>query len=103
MLHLHRIPLYFCAQKNRMSDFHKLTIQSITRETSKAISVGFSIPSNLKDTFSYQAGQYITLKTTINDQEVRRAYSICSTPQSGTLRVAIKEVEGGVFSTFANR
>ncbi len=103
MLHLHRNPLYFCAQKYTMSNFHTLTIQSITRETAKAISVGFLIPSGLKDIFSYQAGQYITLKTTINGQEIRRAYSICSTPESGELRVAIKEVEGGTFSTFANR
>jgi len=86
-----------------MADFHTLTIQSITRETAQAISVGFLIPSDLKDTFSYQAGQYITLKTTINGQEVRRAYSICSTPESAELRVAIKEVEGGTFSTFANQ
>lgn len=86
-----------------MSDFHTLTIQSITRETAQAISVGFLIPSELKDTFNYEAGQYITLKTTINGAEVRRAYSICSTPESGELRVAIKEVEGGTFSTFANR
>ena len=85
-----------------MSDFHKLTIQSITRETAQAISVGFSIPSDLKDTFSYQAGQYITLKTTINDTEVRRAYSICSTSQNEELRVAIKEVEDGTFSVYAN-
>jgi ring-1,2-phenylacetyl-CoA epoxidase subunit PaaE len=103
MLHLHRNPLYFCAQKYTMSNFYKLTIQSITRETAQAISVGFSIPSDLQDTFSYQAGQYITLKTVINDQEVRRAYSICSTPQSGELRVTIKEVEGGTFSTYANK
>ena len=103
MLHRHRNPLYFCAQKYTMSNFYKLTIQSITRETAQAISVGFSIPSDLKETFSYQAGQYITLKTIINDQEVRRAYSICSTPQSGALRVTIKEVEGGTFSTYANR
>lgn len=86
-----------------MSDFHTLTIQSITRETAQAISVGFLIPSELKDTFNYEAGQYITLKTTINGAEVRRAYSICSTPESGELRVAIKEVEEGTFSTFANR
>jgi ring-1,2-phenylacetyl-CoA epoxidase subunit PaaE len=103
MLHRHRNPLYFCAQKYTMSNFYKLTIQSITRETAQAISVGFSIPSDLKETFSYQAGQYITLKTLINDQEVRRAYSICSTPQSGELHVTIKEVEGGTFSTYANR
>lgn len=86
-----------------MSDFHTLTIQSITRETAQAISVGFLIPSDLKETFSYEAGQYITLKTAINGTEVRRAYSICSTPESGELLVAIKEVEGGTFSSFANR
>jgi len=103
MLQRHRIPLYFCAQKYTMPNFYTLTIQSIIRETSQAISVGFSIPADLQDTFRYQAGQYITLKTAINGEEVRRAYSICSAPQSGELRVAIKEVENGTFSTYANK
>ena len=85
-----------------MSDFHALTIQDITRETPKAVSITFGVPRELKSDFSFKAGQYITLKTEINGKEVRRAYSLCSTPKSGLLKVAVKEVEGGTFSVLAN-
>ncbi len=85
-----------------MSDFHKLAIHSITRETPQAISIGFQIPSTLKETFTYQAGQYITLKTVLDGDEVRRAYSICSSQGSDILRVTVKEVEDGTFSVYAN-
>ena len=56
-----------------MSDFHALTIQDITRETDKAVSITFGVPSQLKEQFSFKAGQYITLKTQIDGKEVRRA------------------------------
>jgi ring-1,2-phenylacetyl-CoA epoxidase subunit PaaE len=86
-----------------MSTFHKLPIAEITRETPLAISISFTIPDNLKDAFKFKAGQYITLKATINGKEVRRAYSLCSTPHSSELKVAVKEVEDGTFSKYANR
>jgi ring-1,2-phenylacetyl-CoA epoxidase subunit PaaE len=86
-----------------MSQFHKLTIQTITRETPSAVSIAFEVPFSLKEDFRFQAGQYITIKATVNGKEVRRAYSLCSTPQSGLLKVAIKEVEDGTFSKVANR
>src|SRR5690606_23405843 len=60
------------------------------------------IPETLNDLFSYQAGQYLTLRTHIDDLEVRRSYSICSAPSDGELRVAIKQMDKGKFSTFAN-
>lgn len=85
-----------------MADFHSLSIQSIKRVTDKAVAITFSVPPALKETFNFSAGQYITLKTQLNDTEIRRAYSLCSTPQEG-LTVAIKEVENGTFSTHANR
>jgi ring-1,2-phenylacetyl-CoA epoxidase subunit PaaE len=84
-----------------MAEFHKVHIQEIKQETADAVSVVFKIPEHLKTDFSFESGQYITLQTTINDENVRRAYSICSTPQSGEIRVAIKKVEQGVFSTHA--
>ena len=85
-----------------MASFYKLTIKEIKRETSKAISISFNIPEHLKKTFTFKAGQYITLKTEINGQEIRRDYSLCSSPKSGELRVAIKEVKDGTFSAYAN-
>ncbi|WP_299016037.1 ferredoxin--NADP reductase [uncultured Polaribacter sp.] len=84
-----------------MPTFHKVTIQEIKQETANAVSVVFNIPENLKEDFKFTAGQYITLEQEINGEKVRRAYSICSTPQSGALRVAIKAVENGVFSGYA--
>ncbi|RLD28169.1 MAG: flavodoxin reductase [Bacteroidetes bacterium] len=85
-----------------MSQFHKLTIKKINRETDKCVTISFNIPSALKKDFGFKAGQYITLKTEINGKEIRRDYSLCSSPKSGELKVAVKEVENGVFSKFAN-
>jgi len=84
-----------------MNTFHTLTIQDITKETADAVSIVFNIPDHLTDTFSFEAGQYVTLKKIIDGTEVRRAYSICSSPKSGVLKVAVKAVENGVFSTYA--
>lgn len=85
-----------------MSQFHKLTIKEITQETEKAVTIGFEVPEHLKDTFQFKAGQYITLKTSIDGNEVRRDYSLCVSPKSGQLKVAVKEVEDGTFSAYAN-
>lgn len=86
-----------------MSQFYSLTIQKITRETAKAVSLHFAIPDHLKDSFSFRAGHYITLKSIINGEDVRRAYSMSSTPYDGLVSVTIKEVEGGTFSVYANQ
>ncbi len=83
--------------------FHLLEIKEVCNETAECVSVVLSIPENLKDTFKFLPGQYITLKKNINGEEVRRSYSICSEPSEGELRVAIKHVENGKFSGFANR
>ena len=85
-----------------MSSFHKLSVKNIKRETDNAISLSFNIPENLKDTFTFKAGQYITLKIEIEGNEVRRDYSLCVSPKSGELKVAIKEVNEGTFSAYAN-
>ncbi|NVJ88547.1 MAG: ferredoxin--NADP reductase [Flavobacteriaceae bacterium] len=84
-----------------MATFNKVNIKEIKQETANAVSVVFDIPENLKDEFSFTAGQYITLQHNINGKNVRRAYSICSTPKSGEVRVAIKKVEKGTFSVYA--
>ncbi len=86
-----------------MSTFHPLKVAKITRETSKAVSIAFSVPDELRTTFQYKAGQYITLKTLLDGEEVRRAYSICEAPASAILKVAVKEVADGTFSKYANQ
>ncbi len=84
-----------------MSKFHSLKIKSIKRETKDAVSITFDVPNELKTEFQFVAGQYITLKTTIDDKEVRRAYSLCSSPNSGEITIAVKQIKGGNFSVFA--
>ncbi|NQY05173.1 MAG: ferredoxin--NADP reductase [Flavobacteriaceae bacterium] len=86
-----------------MSTFHSLTIKEIIKETPSAVSIEFEVPDSLSNDFSFIPGQYLTLKAEINGNEVRRAYSICSSSTSGSLKVAVKEVENGIFSTYANR
>lgn len=85
-----------------MSSFYKLNIKEVKRETKDAVSVLFNVPLEFKDFYTFTAGQYITLKLTLDGAEIRRAYSICSSPESGELRIAIKAVKSGAFSPFAN-
>ena len=85
-----------------MSIFHKLQVKEVRRETLDAVSVAFDIPDELKNEFTFLPGQYITIQKDLQDSLLRRAYSICSSPESNELRVAIKEVEKGRFSHFAN-
>ncbi|RAJ17923.1 ferredoxin--NADP reductase [Olleya aquimaris] len=85
-----------------MSQFHTLTISNIHRETDKCVTITFDVPEHLKNDYNFKAGQYITLKTNIDGQEVRRDYSLCSSPSSRKLTVAVKEVENGTFSKLAN-
>lgn len=84
-----------------MFKFHPLTIKELKKETSDAVSVLFDIPTDLKEEFKFIAGQYINIKKSIAGEELRRAYSICSTPNSGELRIAVKAVDNGTFSVFA--
>lgn len=83
--------------------FHSLKVADVRRETADCVSVAFEIPASLKEEFHFVQGQYLTFKKEIKGEEVRRSYSICSSPLDGELRVAIKEVPDGRFSTFANR
>lgn len=81
--------------------FHHLTIKQVTKVTSQAVEILFEIPENLSSDFVYKAGQYLTLKATIDGNEVRRAYSLSSAPHETDLKVVIKAVEKGVFSNYA--
>ena len=85
-----------------MPSFLKLIIKEIKRETADAVSILFNVPEELKPDYKFVAGQYLNLKLTLDNQEIRRAYSICSSPESGELRIAVKGVKNGVFSQFAN-
>ncbi len=82
--------------------FHPIRIKEIKKETAECVSVEFDIPELKKDAFVFKQGQSLTMRTTINDEEVRRTYSLCSSPLDKKWKVAIKKVEGGLFSSFAN-
>jgi ring-1,2-phenylacetyl-CoA epoxidase subunit PaaE len=86
-----------------MSQFHTLKVQDIRQETADCVSVAFAVPDHLKDVFAFTQGQYLTLRTHLNGEEVRRSYSLCVSPLDKEWRVAIKAVPGGLFSTYANQ
>ena len=82
--------------------FHSLPVKEIKKETSDCVSVCFEVPEELKNDFQFRQGQSLTMRMMIGNEEVRRTYSICSSPLEKEWRVAIKKVEGGLFSSFAN-
>lgn len=84
-----------------MSKFHTLSIKEVKKETIDTVSIVFDIPIELLNEFKFNAGQYIIIKKEIEGVELRRAYSICSAPNSGEFRVAVKAVNKGTFSVFA--
>ena len=84
----------------RMARFHTLTVSSVHQETVDSIVIGFLIPSELRADFSFIHGQYLTLKVPVNGEEVRRSYSICSSPlDPQEVKIAVKRVQGGRAST----
>ncbi len=83
--------------------FHPLVIKEVRKETADCVSVAFDIPADLEESFAFDQGQSLTMRTMINGEEVRRTYSICSSPLEKEWRVAIKKVDGGLFSGFANQ
>jgi ring-1,2-phenylacetyl-CoA epoxidase subunit PaaE len=90
-------------KNNKMSRFNSLKVSDVVRETADAVSVAFEVPPSLKEDYKYKQGQYLTLKFNINGEDLRRSYSICSSPvDENELRVAIKKVKDGRVSTYIN-
>ena len=81
--------------------FHRLAVNDLRRETQDAVSLTFAIPDELSRDYHFAPGQYLTLRTMMDGEEVRRSYSICSGPDDGELRIAVKKVDGGAFSNWA--
>ncbi len=84
-----------------MSIFYKLSVKEIKQETKKAVSILFEIPEDIKQEFCFTPGQYITIKKDLAGKEIRRAYSICSSKESNSIRIGIKAVDNGTFSVYA--
>jgi len=85
-----------------MSNFHPLTVKHIKKLTPTSVAVTLAIPKELIQTFSFTAGQYITIKKEIKGKELRRAYSISSSPEKDGITIGIKKVDNGGFSNYAN-
>ena len=81
--------------------FHCLEVSEVQAVTRDAVALTFAVPEHLTQTFNYVQGQYLTLRTVLEGQELRRSYSICAAVQEHRLRVAIKRVAGGLFSNWA--
>lgn len=86
----------------QVSEFYPLNITNVRPETDSAICVTFAVPEDLKEVFRFKQGQFLTMRAMINDEEVRRSYSICSGVQEGVMQVGIKRVKQGRFSNYAN-
>ncbi|MEZ4851470.1 MAG: 1,2-phenylacetyl-CoA epoxidase subunit PaaE [Bacteroidia bacterium] len=85
-----------------MEKFYPTKVKSIEKTTADCAVISFAVNEEMKKAFSFKQGQYLTLKAMVNDEELRRNYSLCSSPLDGEWKVAVKKIEDGRFSTFAN-
>ncbi|QRM89386.1 2Fe-2S iron-sulfur cluster binding domain-containing protein [Lacinutrix sp. WUR7] len=85
-----------------MAQFYKLKIQDIYKETEDCSVISFAVPDELKNEFKFRQGQHLTLKADINGEDVRRSYSLCSSPADNQWKVAVKGIPGGKFSSYVN-
>jgi ring-1,2-phenylacetyl-CoA epoxidase subunit PaaE len=86
-----------------MSKFHTLKVIDVREETDDCKSIAFEVPAELRAEFQYKQGQHLTIRAMIEGEDVRRNYSLCSSPLDNEWRVAVKKLPGGKFSTYANQ
>lgn len=83
-------------------DFHKLRVAEVKRETPDAVSVRFDLPPHLREAFAFKAGQHLTFRREFAGEELRRNYSVCVGPHEGVLKIGVKQIAGGAFSSWIN-
>jgi ring-1,2-phenylacetyl-CoA epoxidase subunit PaaE len=83
--------------------FTKLKVKEVVKETSDTVSISFDLPLELKESFNYQSGQYVTVRKDIEGEDVRRSYSLCSSPGQDDFRIGVKLVENGKMSSYLTR
>ena len=86
---------------SRAAVFHRVPVASVDRLTEDSVLIRFEVPAELRDEFSFEPGQHVSVRTDLGGDGVRRNYSICSSATSDTLAIAVKHIPGGAFSTFA--
>jgi ring-1,2-phenylacetyl-CoA epoxidase subunit PaaE len=82
------------------TEFHPLRVATVKQETRDAVTITFEVPAELRETFRFTQGQYVTLRARIGEEDIERSYSICSAAQDGVLQVGVKKAQGGVFSNW---
>src|SRR5258706_5744103 len=82
--------------------FHRLRVAEVRRETADSVSLKFDVPPALAQEYRFAPGQHLALRATVDGEEMRRSYSICSGLDDGELRVAVKQVGRGRFSRWIN-
>jgi ring-1,2-phenylacetyl-CoA epoxidase subunit PaaE len=85
-----------------MAKFFPLVVADIYKDTDDCSVVTFEVPSDIQSEFKFKQGQHLTLRAQIGNQDVRRSYSLCSSPLDNKWQVAVKKIDGGLFSTFVN-
>jgi ring-1,2-phenylacetyl-CoA epoxidase subunit PaaE len=88
------------APARRHSVFHPLRVACVERLTDDAVAVTFDVPPELREEFRFQAGQHVSIRSPVAGDDVRRNYSICAPATSGRLRIGVKRIPDGIFSTF---
>ncbi|PLL25540.1 phenylacetic acid degradation protein, partial [Klebsiella michiganensis] len=84
-----------------MTTFHSLTVAKVEPETRDAVTITFAIPDALRNAYAFRPGQHLTLKARLGGEELRRCYSICRSRSPGEISVAVKAIDGGRFSRYA--
>lgn len=84
-----------------MTTFHSLTVAKVEPETRDAVTITFAVPQPLQEAYRFRPGQHLTLKASLDGEELRRCYSICRSYLPGEISVAVKAIEGGRFSRYA--
>ncbi|MFC5730802.1 MULTISPECIES: fatty acid desaturase [Nocardioides] len=85
----------------RAAEFHQIPVAAVDRLTDDSVRIRFDLPDHLRDKFSFEPGQHITVRTDLGGEGVRRNYSLCSSATSNDLEIAVKHIPDGAFSTFA--
>lgn len=85
-----------------MAEFYPLTVKRIKSLTPTSVAITFDVPKELKQTLDFAPGQYLTIKKELNGKEIRRAYSISSSPKRDYITIGIKRADKGGFSEYAN-
>ncbi|RZJ30928.1 MAG: 2Fe-2S iron-sulfur cluster binding domain-containing protein [Flavobacterium sp.] len=85
-----------------MAKFHSIKVREVYKETKDCSVISFEVPEDIKEQFKYTHGQHLTIRANVDGNDIRRNYSLCSSPLDNEWKVAVKKIGGGLFSTYVN-